>query len=402
MWQTPSSVIIHWRDNQLVAENCLLGATFAITPDILSILGMCSSPISTEDLVQQLQEAGYNTTVTELDSQLSELCTQGFLTDSQTANPLDILQEGATWTNWGLEAQYFHFGTKDAPYIGDLSEEEAYMAEISNVPQPPLFKRYPHAPRIPLPRSDQPPDRNCLTVLHERRTTRKLEQDALGLRDFAAVLYYSFAPQQFIDAGPFGVLPFRNYANAGARSEMEIYVNVTNVTGLDQGLYHYNVIEHSLEYLRETVSRDDLFYLTYEQPMCTDAPIGIFVTAVLDRMGFKYRHPRALRVVYYDVGHLGQTFALVATLYGFGPFQTAAFRDREVEKLLGLDGVNETALYYLGMGIAAKEQEITKPASLAAVHKTTFFQDVYLGGESEMFRLDPKDFSHVTGDFHSD
>jgi len=86
------------------------------------------------------------------------------------------------------------------------------------------------------------------------------------------------------------------------------------------------------------ILQDDLFYLTYEQPMCADAPIGIFVTAVVDRMGYKYRHPRALRVVYYDVGHLGQTFALVATIYGFGPFQTAAFRDREVEKLLGLDG----------------------------------------------------------------
>ncbi len=387
MWKTSPSVIIHWRDNQLVGENYLLGTTFTITPDILLILGMCSLPRSIEDLAQELQAAGYDTTAAELDSQLSELCVQGLLTDPQTANPSGLLQESTSWSNWGIEAQYFHFATKDAPYFEALTEEQdlealtkeqEYMAEISNKPQPPLFKRYPHVPRILLPRGDPPPDRNCLTVLRERRTVRKLEHDSLCLRDFAGVLQYAFAPQQFIDAGPFGVLPFRNYANAGARSEMEIYVNVTNVAGLDQGLYHYNVIEHSLEYLREVISRDDLFHLTYHQPMCVDAPIGIFVTAVVDRMGYKYHHPRAMRVVYYDVGHLGQTFALVATMYGFGPFETAAFRDRAVEELLGLDGVNETVLYYLGMGIPAKEttQEITKPASLAAAHKTTFFQDV--------------------------
>jgi hypothetical protein len=35
---------------------------------------------------------------------------------------------------------------------------------------------------------------------------------------------------------------------------------------------------------------------------------------------------------------------------GLGPFQTAAFRDSEVERALGIDGVNEGVLYLLGAG----------------------------------------------------
>jgi nitroreductase len=51
-----------------------------------------------------------------------------------------------------------------------------------------------------------------------------------------------------------------------------------------------------------------------------------------------------------DAGHLAQTFDLVTTATGLGPFQTAAFRDSETEAALGIDGISETALYLLGAG----------------------------------------------------
>jgi SagB-type dehydrogenase family enzyme len=377
MWETPPSVIVSWRDRQPTAENYLLGTAYEITADILQVLCLCSSPKSTEELVRDLNAAGYDITIDELAPQLATLHDQGLLQVPDTCILSKQLQQSVSWVNWGPEAQYFHFATKDAPYLEFPGEEREYVAEILSDCQPPLFKRYPNAIRIPLPRVAQTPPRVFIDVLQCRRTTREFEDAALPLDDVAAILHHAFAPQKFIDAGAFGVLPYRNYANAGARSEMEIYVNVLKVIDLDPGLYHYNVVEHSLEYLREALSREQILHLTYQQTMCSDAHVGIFVTAVVDRMGHKYRHPRSLRAMYYDVGHLGQTFALVATLYGFGPCQTAALRDREVENFLGVDGIKETVLYYLGMGIPAKEAvtDITKSASLAAMQKTTLFQD---------------------------
>jgi SagB-type dehydrogenase family enzyme len=242
--------------------------------------------------------------------------------------------------------------------------------------QPPLFKRYAGAPRILLPRPAPRTLPSFGAVLRARRTTREFSEAPVALDVLSEILHAAFAPQEFIDAESFGMLPYRNYANAGARSENEVYLNVRAVDGVDAGLYHYNGIEHCLEHLGTPLDRERILYLTYQQPWCADAAVTFFVTAVVDRMGHKYHHPRALRAIYYDVGHLGQTFALVATAHGLGPLQTAALRDSEVEEALGVDGVRETVLYCLGAGVpAATQEDAGRPVTLAAMRRTRLFDD---------------------------
>ena len=65
----------------------------------------------------------------------------------------------------------------------------------------------------------------------------------------------------------------------------------------------------------------------------------------------KYHHPRAYRVVLLDAGHLCQTFCLVATWLGLAPFCTAALKDTQIEKDLGIDGIRESVLYVAGVGL---------------------------------------------------
>ena len=55
-------------------------------------------------------------------------------------------------------------------------------------------------------------------------------------------------------------------------------------------------------------------------------------------------------MLFLDQGHVAQTFVLAATALGLGAWQTAAFHDSEIEGVLGVDGVEETALYALGAG----------------------------------------------------
>jgi hypothetical protein len=54
-----------------------------------------------------------------------------------------------------------------------------------------------------------------------------------------------------------------------------------------------------------------------------------------------------------DAGHLGQTFHLVCTSLGLGPFTFAATRNPAVEQALGIDGVNEIVLYTAAVGVPA-------------------------------------------------
>ena len=81
-------------------------------------------------------------------------------------------------------------------------------------------------------------------------------------------------------------------------------------------------------------------------------PYSSFLTAVLPRSMWKYDHARAYRVVQLDAGHVGQTFHLVCTALGLGPFTTAAIQDQEIEADLRLDGVDEVVMYAAATGVA--------------------------------------------------
>jgi SagB-type dehydrogenase family enzyme len=78
------------------------------------------------------------------------------------------------------------------------------------------------------------------------------------------------------------------------------------------------------------------------------------MTAVFSRVMWKYRQPRAYRVVLLDAGHLCQTFCLVATWLGLAPFCTAALKDTLIEQNLRLDGISESVLYIAGVGLPSR------------------------------------------------
>lgn len=355
-WQTSTTVVVTWREGTLVAEQYASGGSYEITPEAALVLALCASPHSSDELVVRLTELGIAADLSAFEGQLKELADLGLLTNVNDGVPTtpEKIACNAAWSAWGQEAQYFHFTTKNAPYFEHAEDERGFVAELTSGPQPAPFKRYPAAARIMLPRVSRLPSREFADVLLARRTQREYDDAAVPLAAFSTTLFLSFAPQRFIDAGGFGVLPFRTYANAGARSENEVYVNVRDVEDVPPGLYHYNGIEHSLERIGDVIDDTGLYHLAYDQAMIGQAPVALFVTAVVDRMGYKYRHPRALRTIYYDAGHIGQTFAMTATYCGLAAGLTAAIRDNDVEARLGIDGVAETVLYCFSLGLVPK------------------------------------------------
>lgn len=62
-------------------------------------------------------------------------------------------------------------------------------------------------------------------------------------------------------------------------------------------------------------------------------------------MAWKYEFSRAFRVVMMDIGHLSQTFSLVATWLGLG-----ALRDELFEQKLGLNPLQEPVFLLNGVG----------------------------------------------------
>lgn len=64
----------------------------------------------------------------------------------------------------------------------------------------------------------------------------------------------------------------------------------------------------------------------------------------------RYRE-RAFRYIHMECGHMAQNLLLQACALGLGAVPIGAFRDAELDALLGLDGARETTLYLVPVGV---------------------------------------------------
>ncbi|WP_374712761.1 SagB family peptide dehydrogenase [Symbiobacterium terraclitae] len=339
-----TSLVMYWSGDQIVVDHYLEGRTFCLDLEAVRVLAALSD--WTDEAELHTLFPGYTAeSVRESVNTLKEL---GLVVTDETGY-YDALVDAA-WKHWGQEARYFHFVTKDAPYVTG-QEEAAFLEELAAEAPPPTMKRYADAPRLYLPRAFLPMNAPFQEVLLERRTTRTFKQSPIPLRAFSTLLFYAFSPMYFVDAGLLGSLMMKTSASAGARHETEFYVGVLNVESVPRGLYHYCQENHSLELLNPEYSPEKAVRFAYDQEWVGETAFIVYVSARFERMMWKYRHSRAYRAILSNLGQFGQTFSLCATALGLAPFVTAALREHELEESLGLDGITESTMYMLACGV---------------------------------------------------
>lgn len=199
--------------------------------------------------------------------------------------------------------------------------------------------------KIKLPTPD--PNLVSMTVadaLRIRRSIRRFKKEGLTLLQLSTLLYYSVG----VKGSSWGI-PLRMFPSAGALQPIETYIQVNNVDGLKQGIYHYEPDEHILVLLKEGDFRREMYAYTLEQDHVRDAPVNIIITMVLGRTQSKYGN-RAYRYALLDTGHVGMNIYLASTAMGLGTCAVGAYYDRDIDKLLNLDGVSETSIIIYPVG----------------------------------------------------
>jgi len=137
--------------------------------------------------------------------------------------------------------------------------------------------------------------------------------------------------------------------SAGATYPIEVYAIANNVEGLARGIYRYLISSHELELLHEGDFRNEMSRAALQETMFKQANVIIALSAVFQRTQQHYRE-RAQRYICLEAGHIAQNTYLVATSLGLGACAIGAFYDDEFNRLLGLDGKNESVLYLLAVG----------------------------------------------------
>jgi SagB-type dehydrogenase family enzyme len=209
--------------------------------------------------------------------------------------------------------------------------------------KPPQYKNYTDTMIIKLPK----PEYQGITLeeaINKRRSVRNYSGKPVTMSQLSQLVFSAQGT-----TGKMYGQPLRTTPSAGALYPFEIYVIANNVDTLDQGIYHYGVLNHTLELVESGDFRKEITSAGLKQEMLGDSDVVFVLSAVFDRTRHKYGE-RGFRYVYIEAGHISQNIYLQAVSLGLGSVSVGAFLDNEVNQLIGVDGQKEAVIYLHGVG----------------------------------------------------
>jgi SagB-type dehydrogenase family enzyme len=195
----------------------------------------------------------------------------------------------------------------------------------------------------------QPANSVLMDLLSKRRSCRDFAQREILLEQVSALLaasYGAVAPDRVSGQTPF---IRRTVPSAGGLFPLELYAFTQRVAGLEDGVYHYDVIAHSLQQLRRGNLFPTLEPMFYAYPFLKDANIVVAMAAVFLRTQKKYG-PRGYRYILLEAGHVGQNLCLRGIELGLATLCAGGFVDSALNELLGLQPKQEGVVYTVAAG----------------------------------------------------
>lgn len=185
-------------------------------------------------------------------------------------------------------------------------------------------------------------------AIHRRQSARRYADKPLT-EDQLTQLLIAANGLTHTDAG----MTHRSIPSAGGLNPLEIYAVVTDVTGLERGLYHFNVLDTCLELLKEGELGPVIQHAALGQESVGDAALNLVISARFARTTQKYAD-RGYRYIYMEVGSAMQNVYLQSASLGLGTVAVGAFNDVAVNTLLEIDGMSESALLIMPIGHPVK------------------------------------------------
>ena len=207
----------------------------------------------------------------------------------------------------------------------------------------PLYKEYENAAKTRL----QAPiggDMILEQAIAERRSIRSFGDQALTLEQISRILQSANGITHSL-----GSYNMRSAPSGGALYPVDLYLFAFDVVDLAPGLYHYQVSDSSLELVKKGDFKDQLHTAANEQDVADQGRISIVMTARFDRSTRKYAD-RGYRYTYMESGAICQNIYLQVTALGLGTTAVGAFNDDALNRLIGIDGVDEAALLIMPIG----------------------------------------------------
>lgn len=251
-----------------------------------------------------------------------------------------LLPSGNSNTLWEL----FHENSKTSRYQR-LPSSQSVATRMQESEESLLFEGY---PCFELPMST--PQLYCSLdhAILQRSSPLGLNPCKLSIDQLTALLRYAYGITRD-NRGTHFPRSFRSVPSAGALYPLELFFHTSVVSELPPGLYHFNPSRNVVRLLQEGDASQRLSQAVVQAEIPPTASLMIFITALFERSIFKYGD-RGYRFILLEAGHLAQNLNLVATALRLGCMNLGGFLDREIDEIIGLDGVTHSTIYIVAIG----------------------------------------------------
>lgn len=172
-------------------------------------------------------------------------------------------------------------------------------------------------------------DSKIIKLLFERKSRRDYNKKQVSFDAFSRVIWSTVGINIDGTSGPTRTAP-----SAGATNPLVIYISVSNVEDLDNGLYKYHPKQHALKYIVKEDISNRLTEVALGQPAVRKAPATLIITANYTNTTNRYGK-RGIKYVHVESGTAAQNALLTIQNYGMGGVIIGAFENEKLQKVMG-------------------------------------------------------------------
>lgn len=203
-------------------------------------------------------------------------------------------------------------------------------------------KSYAACATIELPPA-QLPTATLDVVMRSRRTRYAAKNGPFGLAELSALLFAGYGITGAIKDSQ---VKQRTSPSGGALYPLDLFWINECVTDLPKGVYHFNPFRHNLEVVAQADFGAQIREALIQTEMSRDKVGYLAISASFWRSRFKYGL-RGCRFAMIETGHVAQNILLAAEGLKIMAACLGGYYDFRVDRILRLDGVNETTVYVM-------------------------------------------------------
>src|ERR1700694_4227221 len=218
------------------------------------------------------------------------------------------------------------------PLLYHLNSEPWTNPEAASLIYEMKYRR-PSAEHEPIDLPSPGQESALMKLLRERRSCRQFLSRKMTLAELATLLGGACGIAISKQLGPAIKCFLRTAPSAGALFPLDLYLATQEIEGMEPGLQHYDVLNHSLKILQRGPVVEEVAKCLLEPKSVRNANAVILISACFEPTLKKYG-ARGYRYILLEAGHVAQNLCLLATAQGLGSLCVGGFIDSRLNRLL--------------------------------------------------------------------